>query len=167
MKLLTVTILIFCLFFYHFAKAVKHGYKTNTCGKVIEIGVKRALKFLLAGMFILGLFSLAVSQFDFLKKVGFSLISKEKISAIRNLMDIILGTRSVYVAFGIIATWSLFIIEISLIFFFIGTIAVGNFFLPFIKKEERANKVNSECEKEQTIPFIKRKIFFNFANLRI
>ncbi len=167
MKLLTVTILIFCLFFYHFSKMVKQGFKTNTWGNVLENGVKRALKLFLIGMLILGLFILAVSQLGFLKKVGFSLLSKEKIQAVRNLMDIVLGTKSVSVAFGIITTWTLLIIEISLIFFFIGTVAVGRFFLPFIKKEELASMVNAECEKEQKIPFITRKIFFNFANLKI
>ncbi len=167
MKLVTVTILILCLFFYHFSKIVKQGLKTNAWGDILENGVKRVLRFFLVGMLVLGLFILAVSQLDFLKKVGFSLLSKENIQAIRNLMDIVLGTKSVSVAFGIITTWTLLIIEISLIFFFLGTVVIGRFFLPFIKKEDFANKIDAEGEREQKIPFIKRKIFYNFANLKI
>ena len=167
MKTVSITILIFGLFFYHFAKIVKSGYETNTWKKALEKGVKRALKYLLIGLLILGLFCFAVSQLKYLKILGYTLISDEKIELIREIMNIILGTKSVAVAFGIITTWTLFIIEISLIFFFIGAIAVKKFIMPYVVRKQEVVYIANEKDSEQKIPFVKRKIFFSFSNLKI
>ena len=167
MKTVAITILIFGLFFYHFAKIVKSGYETNTWKKALEKGVKRALKYLMIGLLILGLFCFAVSQLKYLKLLGYTLISDEKIELIREIMNIILGTKSVAVAFGVITTWTLFIIEISLIFFFIGSIAVRKFIMPYVVRKQEVVYIASEKDSEQKIPFVKRKIFFSFSNLKI
>jgi hypothetical protein len=134
----------------------------------MEKAAKKSVRLLTIGLIVLAFFWLAISNFDLLREIGFSLISKEKIAVIRSLMKVFLGTHSVYVALGTLAIWTLFIIQFAILFSFVGFIVAKKIILPRILVEERFN-LEDNCK----VQFIantqtrSEKIFFRFANLRI
>jgi hypothetical protein len=168
MKLILVIILILgtCLFkAYRLAKRSKNRVDFE---KMMEREAKKSVRLLTAGLIVLAFFWLAISNFDLLRSIGFSLISKEQIEIFRSLMKVFLGTHSVYVAMGTLTIWVLFIIQFSILFSFVSIIATKKILLPRILVEEPFDIENdcesNICNKQQ---YRSEKIFFRFANLRI
>ena len=168
MNLIIITNLILCAFFFRFGVEVWRGYKKHKLAQTWEKEAKRALRFLFLGIALVGLFALATWQFDFIRDLGFSLISKEQISVIRGLMNVFLGTTSVYVALGVMTVWTLILIQVCFLFTIVGIFLVKRIYLTYcvVETEELYSDLNAKNYKEVAVPYVNRRICFNLAHLR-
>ena len=168
MKTIMLAILIISAFLLRLAIVVKKSCQNNTLHQVLEKEARKVLRFLLKGVIAVSLFAFAISQFVILREIGFTLIPETWISKIRALLELFLGTHSVYYSLQIVVGWILLGMEICLVLSFIGVFLVKKFFLPYISTEEKwyfdfSTKNHAEVE----MPHRKRKIFFQFARIRI
>ena len=168
MKFILVIILILGINLFKINSIAKKSRNTSDFAKMMEKEAKKSVRLLTCGLIVLALVWLAISNFDILRAIGFSLISKEKIAVIRSLMKMFLGTHSVYVALGTLTVWMLFIIQFSILFSFISFFVAKRILLPRILVEEQFG-VNDCYENHYSAKTQLRseKIFFRFANLRI
>ena len=168
MKFIFVIILILGAYLFKSNNIAKHSRNQIDFAKMMEKAAKKSVRLLTIGLIVLAFFWLAISNFDLLRAVGFSLISKEKIALIRSLMKAFLGTHSVYVALGTLVIWTMFVVQFAILFSFIGFFAAKKILLPRIMVEDQFG-VNDCYENHYSAKTQLRseKIFFRFANLRI
>lgn len=168
MKILLFAILIFSAFLLRLAKKVIHGWETHTLRQILEKEAKKALLFAFKGVAVVGLFALAISEFAVVRQIGFLLISEEDIALIRALMEIFLGTNSVYLALGIFASGAAIVLQFAVIFSFVGFLLTKKFFGLYVVREEQLYAdVGTECSLQSAELFVKKNILYNFAHLRI
>lgn len=168
MKLIVFFILILCAFGLYGAKYVNEQYRNGVLLEKIERAAKKALRFTLKGIVAVGLALLALSAFPLVREIGFAVLPAKLIETIRLIMQAILETNSVYAAIQIFAGAALLAVECSLIFSIVGLFVVK---LPVILRVLECAHIEAKTElrrdTEVALPRIFRKIFLNFANLKI
>ena len=150
------------------AKKGLYGWETHTWRQEFEKEAKKALRFAVNGLVVVGLFTLAILQFDAVREIGFFTISERGILIIRSLMEFFLGTDSVYFALSIFASSVVLFLPFAVIFSVVGFLLAKKVvvFL-FIRKELLYAGVEPECRLQSVRPCIKENILYNFARLRI
>ena len=168
MKFIFVIILILGAYLFKISRLAKKSRNNVDFANMMEKAAKKSVRLLTLGLIVLAFFCLAIFNFDILREIGFSLISKEKIVLIRSLMKVFLGTHSVYVALGTLAIWTLFVVQFAILFSIVAFIASKKLLLPRIWVEEEII-VDNNCKSSYNnkTQYRSEKIFFRFANLRI
>ena len=168
MKFSVFLILILCVFGLYGVKHLCELYENGTLKEKVEKAARKALRFTLRGIAFVGLAWLALYMFPVVRRIGFSVFSASAVESIRLLMEVVLDTRSVYAAIQIFASATLFVVELSLVFSIFGFFVTKTPVIPHILEYSRLEKAPEEerCT-EVAIPRTFRKIFLNFANLRI
>lgn len=160
--------LIFCALGLYLVKYVGELYRAGILREKLEKAARKALRFTFYGLVAASFAIFAISQFSWVRDVGFAFFSAEAVASIRLIMQAILDTNSVYAALQIFACVALLLVEFSLIFSIVGFFVVKQLVVP---QALECNRVGSETTTERhaevAAPHVFRKIFLNFANLRI
>jgi len=168
MKIIIFTILILCAFNLYVAKSVSDLIREGMFYEGVKLAAKKALRYILNGMVVLGLCVLALSQFDFIRKIGFTYIPEKWIEVIRDAMRLVLDSSSVYRAIEFLMGVTVLSLEISLICSFVGFCIAKAFVFLQALSCSRIHKAKGERHQQQVeIPYSERKIFLSYAHLRI
>ena len=134
----------------------------------IEKAARKALCFALKGIVAVGLACLALSAFPLVSEIGFLMLPADFIDSVRLLLQAVFETHSVYAALQIFAGVALFAVEFSLLFSIIGLFVIKECVIPqLLNYTRRHGGAEARWNAEVKIPRAFRKIFLNFANLRI
>ena len=168
MQFAAIYILILCALGLYGIKHVQDLYRRGILLEKIEKAARRALRFALKGIAAVGLAYLALSAFPLVSEIGFAMLPADFIDASRLLLQALFETNSVYAAIQIFAGVALFAVELSLLFSIVGLFAMKERVLPqeldCVRRDEGKE---AQWNTEVKIPRAFRKIFLNFANLRI
>ena len=168
MHLTAIYILILCALSLYGIKHVQDLYRKGILLEKIEKAARRALRFALKGIAAVGLAWLALSAFPVVSDIGFAMLPTDVIDSVRLLLQAVFETNSVYAAIQIFAGIALFAVEFSLLFSIIGLFVIKECVIPqLLNYTRRHGGAEARWNAEVKIPRAFRKIFLNFANLRI
>lgn len=168
MHLTAIYILILCALSLYGIKYVQDLYHRGILLEKIEKATKKALRFALNGIAAIGLAWLALSAFPVVSEIGFTMLPADLIDAVRLLLQAVFETNSVYAAIQIFASVALFAVEFSLLFSIFGLFVSKEPVIPqLLDQTRRETSKEARWNAEVKIPRAFRKIFLNFANLRI
>ena len=168
MHFTAIYILILCALGLYGLKHVQDLYRRGILLEKIEKASKRALRFALKGIAAIGLAWLALSAFPFVRGIGFAVLPAHLIDSVRLLLQAVFETNSVYAAIQIFAGVALVAVEFSLLFSIFGFFVSKERVIPQMLNCTRRDGVKeAQWNAEVKIPRAFRKIFLNFANLRI
>ena len=161
-------ILILCALGLYCGKALNQWKGSKSWKMKLEAAAKKALHFTFLGVVSIGLALFVLFAFPFISRIGYAVLSAKTVDMIRSIIDVVFNTRSVYVAIQILAGIMLAAVEFSLIFSVLGfCVAKGLVFLHILEYDRMQKVPEYEPYTEVSIPRTFRKIFLNFANLRI
>lgn len=168
MHFTAIYILILCALGMYTIKHFQDLYRRGILLEKVEKASRRALRFALKGIAAVGLAWLALSAFPLVSEIGFAMLPTDFIDAVRLLLQAVFETNSLYAAIQLFAGVALFAVEFSLLFSIVGLFAMKERVIPQMldcarKDEGKETQWNTEWK----IPRASRKIFLNFANLRI
>ena len=168
MNLIVFAILIFSALGLYYAKYLTELRQKGTLKEKLERAAKKVLRFALVGMGAVGFICLALYMFPAVRKIGFTLLPASAEDMIRFVLQLVFETSSVYASLQILAGIALFVAEFALIFSIVGLFIAKDLVFP---QELECNRIDGEdCVQslESTGNLrASRKIFLNFANLRI
>ncbi len=168
MNVFILSILIVCAFGLYGVKCLVESYQKGPLVKVLEKAARKALRFTLMGIGVVGVACLALILFPLIRFIGFSLLSGAMIDFIRILLEALFDTQSVYAAIQILASLALFAAEFSLLFSLLGFCVVRMLtFFHLVECSSMEQQTKPRGASDVAIPRAFRKIFLNFANLRI
>ena len=102
------------------------------------------------------------------KDIGFNLFSASMIDVARLMMELLFDTRSVYASLQAFAGVTIILMEFTFVFSFIGFLFLKTKTYSFSVQEEKENEKPIQFYAEEVYtPFAPKKLFLNFANLRI
>lgn len=168
MRAIVVTILILCAFNLFIVKRVFDMWRKGKLNEGLRMATKLALRSMLIEVIALGFLSLMLSQFTIVRKVGFDILPVRVEERIRDIMELLFKCRSVRRVGRFCISIVLFSIELSLLFSFAGAIIIKAFVFPQVLSCSRIKREKEENHaKKVDFPHVTRKIFLNYANLRI
>lgn len=168
MNFSVISIFMISAFFLFSVKHLQECCESGTFEKRLEQLAKNALRITFIGIAAVGVFYLALLFFPLTRTIGFAIIPSGAIIWVRGLFKAIFDTESVYVTLQILVNLALSAAGWSLIFSVFGFVYVKMFFIFRVLRKlliER-NTEQGRCS-ETAIPRAFKKIFLNFANLRI
>lgn len=161
-------IVILCTFILYVVLCVGGLSSSKANYERLEKSAKRALRMTFYGLLALGLAFLMLSQFKIVSFIGYEMLPAQTISKIRDVMRVVLNTGSVYKAIEIFIAIILLSVEFCLIFSCVGLLVTKA--LPLLQKllcTRLGETANADADVEVAMPRKTRRIFLQFANLRI
>lgn len=168
MRIIILSILIMCALNFSIVKDIRHTWRNGKTYEGFKTAARKTMRSILKGVVALGFFALLLSQFKFIRSLGYIHISMAKIEEIRDVLELIFGSYSVYRSIEFLMCVALLFIELCLIFSFVGFLIAKAFVFPYVQTCSRMDQVNAQTSNQkENNPRAERKIFLNFASLRI
>ena len=168
MQFTAINILILCALALYGIKHLQDLYRRGILLEKIEKATKRALRFALMGIVAVGLACLALSAFPLVSEIGFAVLPTSLIDLMRMLLEVLFDTNSVHASLQLFAGIALLAVECSLLFSIVGLFVIKERIIPQSLDCTRSDKgTETRWNTEWKTPRAFRKMFLNFANLRI
>jgi ABC-type phosphate/phosphonate transport system permease subunit len=134
----------------------------------LRMAVKLALRSILVEIVVLGIFVGLLSQFERFREAGFKILSVEAQEKIRDVMKALFDSRSVRAVMEFCINVILSSMGLTLLLSFVGAFISKAFVFPQVLSCSRIKREKEENHaKKVDFPHVTRKIFLNYANLRI
>ena len=168
MNFIVLAILICCALGLYAQKYLVELHQKGILKKKLEHAAQKALRFALLGLAAVGFVCVALYMFPTVRQIGFDLLPVSTEKAIRFLLLTLFETNSVYASLQIFAGIALFVVEFALIFSIVGLFIAKDLVIPQ-QLECRRMDTEEEMQRSESAVTLRafRKIFLNFANLRI